>query len=158
MGIWFRWEPWVSEEQNKFRTVNGLDLDGWRFKHLPYNSPDGLRLIPIPFCPEEPAVLEDARLDSNGDNVRLFKFPHYPNTGTFGFLDNDTILFVTCLGKENGKEKGEFFRWHRRRPEYWWGLAWLPEFWLALIFGGAFAWSVRRDRKELYRRNGEVPA
>jgi hypothetical protein len=48
--------------------------------------------------------------------------------------------------------------YHRRRPEYWWGLAWLPEFWLALIFSGAFIWSVRRDRRELYRRNGEVGA
>jgi WD40 repeat protein len=26
--------------------------------------------------------------------------------------------------------------WSRRRPEYWWGIAWLPEFWIALIAGG----------------------
>jgi hypothetical protein len=37
----------------------------------------------------------------------------------------------------------------RRRPEYWWGLAWLPEFWLSLVFSGAFIWSVWRDRREL---------
>lgn len=40
-------------------------------------------------------------------------------------------------------------RYHRRRPEYWWGVAWLPEFWLGLVFGGAFVWSVWRDRKQL---------
>ena len=27
--------------------------------------------------------------------------------------------------------------WSRRRPEYWWGIAWLPEFWIALLSGGA---------------------
>jgi WD40 repeat protein len=27
---------------------------------------------------------------------------------------------------------------HRRRPEYWWGVAWLPEFWLTALFAGAF--------------------
>ena len=39
--------------------------------------------------------------------------------------------------------------YHRRRPEYWWGVAWLPEFWMALVFGAALAWSVLRDRREL---------
>jgi hypothetical protein len=39
--------------------------------------------------------------------------------------------------------------WHRRRPEYWWGVAWLWEFWLTLVFGCGLAWSVWRDRREL---------
>ena len=38
-------------------------------------------------------------------------------------------------------------RLHRRRPEYWWGVAWLPEFWLTLLFAGAFVWSVVNDRR-----------
>ena len=25
----------------------------------------------------------------------------------------------------------------RRHPEYWYGVAWLPEFWLTLVLGGA---------------------
>ena len=36
---------------------------------------------------------------------------------------------------------------HRRRPEYWWGVAWLPEFWLTVLFAGALGWSVWRDGK-----------
>ena len=36
-----------------------------------------------------------------------------------------------------------------RRPELWWGIAWLPEFWLALLLFGALIWSVRRDRRKL---------
>jgi WD40 repeat protein len=41
--------------------------------------------------------------------------------------------------------------WSRRRPEYWWGVAWLPEFWLTVVFAVAFVWSVWRDRHELGR-------
>jgi WD40 repeat protein len=44
---------------------------------------------------------------------------------------------------------GTTWIWHRRRPEWWWGVAWLPGFWLLLLFTSAFAWSVRRDRGEL---------
>ena len=39
--------------------------------------------------------------------------------------------------------------WRRRRPEYWWGVAWLPEFWLTVLFAGALGWSVWRDRKRI---------
>ena len=39
--------------------------------------------------------------------------------------------------------------WSRRRPEYWWGLAWLPEFWLTVALGCVFVWSVWRDRRTL---------
>ena len=33
-------------------------------------------------------------------------------------------------------------------PEYWWGVAWLPEFWLTAFFAGAFAWSIWKDRRD----------
>jgi len=39
--------------------------------------------------------------------------------------------------------------WKRRRPEYWWGVAWLPEFWVTLILGVALLWSLRRDMLNL---------
>jgi len=39
--------------------------------------------------------------------------------------------------------------WHRRRPEYWWGIAWLPEFWLTIVLAGGFVVSVWRDRRRL---------
>lgn len=29
--------------------------------------------------------------------------------------------------------------WIRQFPEYWWGIAWLPEFWIALLSGGVLA-------------------
>ena len=35
--------------------------------------------------------------------------------------------------------------WRRRRPEWWWGYAWLPEFWVCAAFACAFGWSALRD-------------
>jgi len=40
---------------------------------------------------------------------------------------------------------------HRRRPEWWWGVFWLWEFWLTAAFAGLFIWSVVRDRRRLAR-------
>ena len=39
--------------------------------------------------------------------------------------------------------------WRRRRPEWWWGVFYLWEFWLTAAFAALFAWSVWRDRKSL---------
>ena len=37
--------------------------------------------------------------------------------------------------------------WNRRHPEWWWGLGWLPSFWLTALVGFGLLWSLRRDRK-----------
>jgi hypothetical protein len=36
--------------------------------------------------------------------------------------------------------------WRRRRPEWWWGVFYLREFWATVIFAAFFAWSIRGDR------------
>jgi hypothetical protein len=35
--------------------------------------------------------------------------------------------------------------WKRRRPEWWWGVAWLPELWMTAAFTALLCWSLRRD-------------
>jgi WD40 repeat protein len=42
--------------------------------------------------------------------------------------------------------------WRRRRPEWWWGVAWLPEFWLCAAFSGALIWSLYRDWRDRRHR------
>jgi WD40 repeat protein len=56
--------------------------------------------------------------------------------------------FLTAFYSPTGQEvaDSQFRVWHCRRPESWWGVAWLPEFWLVILLGCAFAWSVWRDR------------
>ncbi len=39
--------------------------------------------------------------------------------------------------------------YRRRRPEWWWGVFYLWEFWLTAAFAGLFIWSVVRDRRAL---------
>ncbi len=36
--------------------------------------------------------------------------------------------------------------WHNRRPEQWYGVFWLPEFWLTVVLGVGLLWSLWRDR------------
>ena len=61
--------------------------------------------------------------------------------------DDEKILIPREDANGNGLEL-----WQRRRPEWWWGIAWLPEFWLTLLFAGGFAWSVGRDWRELRKK------
>ena len=37
--------------------------------------------------------------------------------------------------------------WHLRRPYRWYGPAYLPEFWLTVLFGARLIWSIFRDRR-----------
>ncbi len=60
--------------------------------------------------------------------------------------DGEKIVTATNLG--------DIRVWRRRRPEWWWGVFYLPEFWLTAAFAGLFVWSVVRDRRSL-RKKGE---
>ena len=42
--------------------------------------------------------------------------------------------------------------WRRVRPEWWYGVFWLPQFWFAALFAVGFAWSLLRDYKKLMRQ------
>jgi hypothetical protein len=42
--------------------------------------------------------------------------------------------------------------WRLSRPDAWWGVAWLPEFWLTALLSCAFAWSLWRDRSKVSLR------
>lgn len=44
---------------------------------------------------------------------------------------------------------GDGFLSKKRRPEPWWGLAWLPESWLTAVFALLLVWSLARDVRTL---------
>ena len=46
-----------------------------------------------------------------------------------------------------GGDDGEAVLWKQHRPEQWWGMFWLPEIWLTVVFAVALAFSIRRDRR-----------
>jgi WD40 repeat protein len=71
-----------------------------------------------------------------------------PDSETFNSFSPDSRSMVSSYGKGDV----HYARiWRRRRPEYWWGFAWLPEFWLTVLLTGAFVWSVRRDWRQWRR-------
>ena len=58
--------------------------------------------------------------------------------------DGRHVLTTPLLGSERCVRL-----WALRRPEQWWGVLVLPEFWMTVLFAGALAWSVWRDRRTL---------
>jgi hypothetical protein len=59
-----------------------------------------------------------------------------------GFSPDGTHLYNYVF------DTGAIQIWKRYRPEYWWGLVCLPEFWLITVFAVAFFWSLRRDWRD----------
>lgn len=51
------------------------------------------------------------------------------------------------IGSYSSDER-EIRIWGRRRPEYWWGIAWLPEFWVTVVLAVALMGSVWGDGRE----------
>jgi len=54
------------------------------------------------------------------------------------FADRDRILVHS--------ESDGLKIYGRHRPEAWWGIAWLPEFWSTIVFAGLFGWNLWRGR------------
>ena len=62
------------------------------------------------------------------------------------------VAFSPCGDRAATAGCEERVRIHRRtRPERWWGVFWLWEFWLTVAFAALFIWSVIRDRRCLAR-------
>ena len=98
-------------------------------------SPDGRHLVPCSWD-GNPALFEIA----TGQELPLG-------------IGRATDLAYSPDGEEIIAARGDVADiWHRRRPEYGWGIAWLPEFWLGLFLFAMLLWSVRRDRQTLRGR------
>ena len=61
-----------------------------------------------------------------------------------GFSASGELIYVL-----SNRDRVHIYR--RRRPEWWWGVFYLWEFWLTAAFAAIFVWSVVRDRRALAR-------
>jgi hypothetical protein len=134
-GLWYKWEPWYLDSKASAEISAMPPL--WLLAH-----------------DERPLAPDDVRLTDGFDRAirdrqgrLLFQFKKDSERFTFplGFLNDDTVVFSGV-----GDDLRTFFVYHRRRPEWWWGVAWLPEFWATLVFAGAFGWSAWRDRRTMH--------
>jgi hypothetical protein len=96
-----------------------------------------------------------AFLDSRSFLKRLEKgLGHFPDAGNpFGAPVAPSPPIATVISPSSERILLDYWDYvelfERRRPEYWWGVAWLPEFWLAAFLGFALIWSLVRDAKDL---------
>jgi len=67
--------------------------------------------------------------------------------------DGERVLIARNIGR-GGQSAVPVYVYRRRRPEWWWGVFYLWEFWLTAALGALFIWSVWRDRRAL-RPNAE---
>lgn len=82
----------------------------------------------------------------------LFTFPTW-RWGNVSRDETDVNLAHCSAGfltihsyTEDNNNRREAVIWKLKRPTAWYGVAWLPEFWLTVVFGAGLVWSLWRDR------------
>jgi WD40 repeat protein len=125
-------EVWDLVEGRRIRSVEqtgaGPSESSGVFSHF---SPDGTRILTW-------SNAGGARIFDTESGRRIFVMPERAEWAYLAGLKGE---FMVTTGRPAA--------WFRRRPEWWWGVAWLPEFWLTVLFAGALGWSLRRDGRTL---------
>jgi len=81
-----------------------------------------------------------------------------PGIGPIWNLGFDPRAEQMCMGGAvNVMVRDGFSVFRRRRPEWWWGVFWLKEFWATAAFAALLLWSVLRDRRSLAARPSPEP-
>jgi len=138
MGLWWHWEPWYCEEARE-----GLGDPPWDAEF----SPDGERSLrdyaPVDFYT---GYGSDYTIAIGGpDDLPLAVLERGNGVWQGGFSPDGERVAITT------DDAGTRI-YRRRRPEWWWGIFYLWEFWVTVAFAGVFVWSVVRDRRALGKR------
>ena len=167
-GLWWHWEAWYADGMYDGPAPDEFDREGRRVKRVGRGASitylvtveiPGLRGLPeemfgADVSPDEKRVVvlssqteltihdttEGGRLCSLANRKPRAMLPRFVGDGR-------TVLVKDWEGKIS--------IYRRRRPEWWWGIFWLWEFWLTVAFAGVFLWSVVRDRRALRKRSTE---
>ena len=111
-------------------------------------SPDGAREVKAGYWwldPPPNLAYVEIRDDDTSDYVDapLAVLTHDRRVWSFAGFSRDGEHVLA------GTRDGDLWTWRRRRPEWWWGVFWLWEFWLTVVFAALLVWSVWRDRRTL---------
>ena len=128
MGLWWHWGPWYCE---RTLTSHGKTI------RTVFFTPDGTRVM-VCSTDGKAHVWEVA----TGKCVQFLESYEGPDHAALS-PDGQRLVSAGRIGT--------FGIYRRRRPEWWWGIFWLKEFWLTVVFAGVFVWSVVRDRQLLAR-------
>ncbi len=116
------------------RLLHTLDLE---FSCCADFSPNGTMLA---VSGQRSVTVWDAR-----SGRMVARSPAHPAWITGVKFSPDGVTITTTTSKFDYKARV----WRLNRPDYWWGVSWLPEFWLTAAFAGLLVWSVVRDRRAL---------
>ena len=150
IALWCVRAPWVED--------NNFDLA--EAKQWPSNfSADGAKVIGPSALADNAAVI----CDTNGGRPSVLLGGHEGQVYGALFSPDGTRVVVfsdELAGSRTEDRPGRYHEriWRLRRPEYWWGVAWLPQFWAVVFFGAFFAWSLWRDRRYFRRLDAEYAA
>lgn len=166
-GLWFRWEPWavirVLEISGKCQIVR-FSTDGQELLASNLNNNTISRWDTASWSPLEPTVGElqiaGSRYQIAGLNRKVRVKDWYfrklliqdeggdviceiePPGNYIAYVSVSPASPVFAVGSDVG-----VFIYHRSRPEFWWGVFWLPEFYLAAVIAAGLLWSIVRDRR-----------
>ena len=125
----------------------------WGTRPYVFDAHRGITLAHLPFPESNPDV---AAFKRAFQKIAGYFTDRFDDPGANPFLGGPGHSFAARFSLDGEKIVGnvydELLVWRRRRPEWWWGVAWLPEFWIALVLTAALAWSVRRDFGDLRRK------
>ncbi len=163
-GLWWHWEPWSCEANLEIEgaliSVEFLPGDqsirlryGWvqiTMPGLPLYNGQTAELVPS--RPGDAQLHEKTSVHRmpNGEAMSSTNW----TTRELGVRENPfaASTMARCVsadGRWSVLCESGTVRLFRRRPEWWWGVFWLWEFWLTVGFAGLLGWSVYRDRKAL---------
>jgi WD40 repeat protein len=120
----------------------------------PAFSPDGCRILERRAgSSAEPAVLRIWDADTGECLARLPSPLRFAQAS----FSRDGCTVLMCATGSEGDASSQVVIWQRRRPERWWGVFWLPAFWLTLVLLVALSWSLCRDGRRWLRRSATQP-
>lgn len=116
-------------------------------------SPDGRQVL------VQPAPFGEMHGQNSAPPIR--QIIDIESNETVAVLNEPSVLLISQFLDDNEHLVSHGQRsvtiWQRRRPERWWGIAWLPEFWALVVCAAALIWSIQRDRKLLMQKHISKP-
>ncbi len=119
-GLWHQWEPW---QRGRLLEGHSGPVVSAAF------SPAGKRILTASW--DKTASVWDA---ASGESLVVLEgHSDYVLSAAYS---PDGKRIVTASDDHTARV------WERRRPECWWGVAWLPQFWRTVVLGVALVWSM----------------
>ena len=134
LALWRDWSPWHIEYFLKGHE-GGINPAAF--------SPDGRRIVTASYGDDHMADDHTARVWDSQTGRELCVMKSHQKSVWSAAFSPDGRHIVTASDDKTARV------WRRVRPEWWWGVFWLPQFWAVVLLAPAFIWSLWRDYKRL---------